>query len=283
MYVNSTISGASYVFALEFTPRLTSSSQHVYGGYFIPTMTIPSGKWAVGLTAGCATLTVSAGAGTFASIYAAQPTGLTGTLGTDYGIYIEARTRASTNYAIYTAGQGIVRFGDRLTVDQASSTAAQPVLFLDQGDVSEQCIQFSSDATDRDIHLFTVNVTGAPAMDWLETPDIFSLNKGLKLTGTLDTDGFIGNTVEKSSGYTATATDYAIMCDASGGGFTITLPAAASHTGRVYHIKKIDLSGNIVTVDGNSSETIDDATTAVLTTQYESITIQSDGDEWFIL
>jgi hypothetical protein len=120
-------------------------------------------------------------------------------------------------------------------------------------------------------------------MDWLETPDIFSLNKGLKLTGTLDTDGFIGNTVEKSSGYTATATDYAIMCDASGGGFTITLPAAASHTGRVYHIKKIDLSGNIVTVDGNSSETIDDATTAVLTTQYESITIQSDGDEWFIL
>ena len=106
---------------------------------------------------------------------------------------------------------------------------------------------------------------------------------GLTINGTLDTDGFIGATVEKSSGYTATASDFAIMCDASGGGFTITLPAAASHTGRVYHIKKIDSSGNIVTVDGNSSETIDDATTAVLTTQYESITIQSDGDEWFIL
>jgi hypothetical protein len=99
----------------------------------------------------------------------------------------------------------------------------------------------------------------------------------------LDTDGFVRNAVEKSSGYTATANDYAIMCDASGGGFTITLPAAASHTGRVYHIKKIDSSGNIVTVDGNSSETIDDATTAVLTTQYEAITIQCDGDEWFIL
>ena len=120
-------------------------------------------------------------------------------------------------------------------------------------------------------------------MAWLETPDTFDLNKGLKLTGTLDTDGFIGNTVEKSSGYTATATDYAIMCDASGGGFTITLPAVASHTGRVYHIKKIDSSGNLVTVDGNSSETIDDATTATLASQYDAITIQSDGDEWFIL
>ena len=106
---------------------------------------------------------------------------------------------------------------------------------------------------------------------------------GGTFTGTVNTKGFIGNLVTKTSGYTATATDYTILCNASGGAFTITLPAAASHTGRIYHIKKIDSSANAVTVDGNASETIDDGLTAVLTVQYESITIQSDGSEWWIL
>jgi hypothetical protein len=106
---------------------------------------------------------------------------------------------------------------------------------------------------------------------------------GGTFTGTVETKGFIGNLRTKTSGYTATATDYTILCNASGGAFTITLPAAASHTGRIYYIKKIDSSANTVTVDGNSSETIDDGLTAVLTVQYESITIQSDGSEWWIL
>jgi hypothetical protein len=53
--------------------------------------------------------------------------------------------------------------------------------------------------------------------------------------------------------------------------------------GRVYNIKKIDSSPNIVTVDGDGSETIDDGTTAALTVQYEAITIISDGAEWWIL
>jgi hypothetical protein len=92
-----------------------------------------------------------------------------------------------------------------------------------------------------------------------------------------------GNLVTKTSAYTATASDHTIICNATSGSFTVTLPTAASHTGRIYHIKKIDSSGNIVTVDGNSSETIDDGATAILTVQYESISIQSDGTEWWIL
>jgi len=73
------------------------------------------------------------------------------------------------------------------------------------------------------------------------------------------------------------------------GDITITLPTAASSfnsvdgIGRIYRIKKIDADADTVTVDGNGSETIDDGTTATLTAQYESITIQSDGSEWWIL
>lgn len=74
-----------------------------------------------------------------------------------------------------------------------------------------------------------------------------------------------------------------VLVDASGGAVTITLPAADLHSGRIYDVKKIDSSANAVTVDGNGSETIDDATTQTLSSQYASLRIISDGTEWWIL
>jgi hypothetical protein len=64
---------------------------------------------------------------------------------------------------------------------------------------------------------------------------------------------------------------------------TITLPAAASHSGRVYVIKKTYLAGTGVIIDGNAAETIDCAATVTLTVQYSSRTIQSDGTNWQII
>lgn len=87
----------------------------------------------------------------------------------------------------------------------------------------------------------------------------------------------------KTTSYTATNSDAVILCDASAAGITVTLPTAVGRLGRVYNIKKIDSSSFTVTVDGDGSETIDDGTTAILTVQYESITIISDGTEWWIL
>lgn len=109
-------------------------------------------------------------------------------------------------------------------------------------------------------------------------------NGYILLDSNVDINGGIQlNLVTKTGAYTATASDYTILCNAVGGAFTITLPAAASHTGRIYNIKKIDSSANAVTVDGNGGETIDGGVTAILTVQYESITIQSDGSNWHIL
>lgn len=89
--------------------------------------------------------------------------------------------------------------------------------------------------------------------------------------------------VTKTSGYTATTSDGIILCDASGGSFSVTLPAAASNTGRRYYVKKIDATANIVTVDGNGVETIDDSATVLLSSQYDAVTIACDGSEWWIL
>ena len=90
--------------------------------------------------------------------------------------------------------------------------------------------------------------------------------------------------VTKTTTYTLLSTDDLVLSDASGGAFTLTLPAAASNSGKVYYIKKIDAGlTDAVTVDGNASETIDGATTTTLNTENEQLTIVSDGTNWEIL
>ncbi len=64
---------------------------------------------------------------------------------------------------------------------------------------------------------------------------------------------------------------------------TITLPAASDNEGTVYIFKKIDSSGNSVTIDGYENETIDGEQTVVLNLQFAYVTVACDGDEWFII
>jgi hypothetical protein len=91
-------------------------------------------------------------------------------------------------------------------------------------------------------------------------------------------------TVAKTANYTATLADEVILCDASGGSFTITLPAAASSNKKTLLIKRTDQTlANAVTIDGNASETIDGATTRALATKYESLVIVCDGSNWHVL
>lgn len=91
-------------------------------------------------------------------------------------------------------------------------------------------------------------------------------------------------TSTKTSNYTVTEADRdrLILVDATSGAVTITLLAAATAgNGFRVAIKKIDSSGNAVTIDGNLSETIDGNTTSTLSTQYDSENLISDGSNWF--
>lgn len=83
--------------------------------------------------------------------------------------------------------------------------------------------------------------------------------------------------VTKTSDYTAAITDSVIACT---GTLTVTLPAVSGIGGRIYHIK--NTGTGIVTVDGNSSETIDDELTVDLIPD-ENLTVATDGSEWYIL
>lgn len=74
-----------------------------------------------------------------------------------------------------------------------------------------------------------------------------------------------------------------VLGDASSGDVTFTLPRSGSMVGRVLTIKKIDSSTNDVIVDAYASETIDGGTTASIGTQWVSLRLQSDGNNWVIM
>jgi hypothetical protein len=63
---------------------------------------------------------------------------------------------------------------------------------------------------------------------------------------------------------------------------TMTLPSVTT-SGKIIRVKKTDSSANAVVVQRGGTSTIDGATTKILYSQYESITVVSDGTNWHII
>lgn len=91
-------------------------------------------------------------------------------------------------------------------------------------------------------------------------------------------------TSSKSADFNVASTEfnYTYLIDASGGTVTATLPAAADvFAGFTVRFKPTDVS-NIITLDGNGSETIDGATTRTIDVVDKVVQITCDGSNWQI-
>lgn len=86
-----------------------------------------------------------------------------------------------------------------------------------------------------------------------------------------------------SADTTATFADECLFVDATSANVTVTLPPVADARGREILVKKIDSSGHTVTIDGDGSETIDGATTKVLSSQWDSARIVSTASFWYVV
>jgi hypothetical protein len=82
----------------------------------------------------------------------------------------------------------------------------------------------------------------------------------------------------KTTAYTVTLNDSTVFAN---GTFTVTLPAAATATGRLFHVKNI--STGVITVKGNSTEKIDSNNTFPLTAQNQTVSVQSDGTQFWVI
>lgn len=103
-------------------------------------------------------------------------------------------------------------------------------------------------------------------------------NSHLEVKGSLSL-----NVTSISSATTLTDVHNVILTDASGGAFTITLPAASGNDGRVYYIKESVGSTNTITIDGDGTENIDGVGNKTITTAYGSMRVVCDGSNWFII
>ena len=112
-----------------------------------------------------------------------------------------------------------------------------------------------------------------------------------QVTGSITISGSLLNTGTVSydhtlSPYTLTGTQQFILIDPSGGDVTINIPDAATYPGREIKLKLTENSNaNTVTLQCQGADTIDGAAsnTTALDTQYEAISVVSDGGtNWFI-
>lgn len=82
--------------------------------------------------------------------------------------------------------------------------------------------------------------------------------------------------------YVVTNQDCVLLCNASNGQITITLPNPSESTGRSLNIKKIDTSTHLVVLEA-FSKTIDNLATYQMKYSMESIVVISDGANYFVL
>lgn len=81
---------------------------------------------------------------------------------------------------------------------------------------------------------------------------------------------------------TVRVADGVLLADATAGVVTLTLPKAETMRGRRVTVKKLD-NANDVEVAAASGETVDGAADVTLTTQYEVVTVVSDGTAWHVV
>jgi hypothetical protein len=110
------------------------------------------------------------------------------------------------------------------------------------------------------------------------------INGALSSTATKITGSAAGqflNVVSTSVDLTLTNTNDVVLASASSGLRTITLPVPSS--GKTLTVKKTDSAVNPVKILPAGSETIDGVASYNLSAQYESISITTDGTNWYII
>ncbi len=97
----------------------------------------------------------------------------------------------------------------------------------------------------------------------------------------LDVNGSLATKVSTVTGSTTLDINYSVVLCNSSSAVTITLPSASSCSGRQYTVKNINTGA--VTITPNGSQAIDGNSFFILSSQYNIISIVSDGTNWSIL
>lgn len=174
---------------------------------------------------------------------------------------------AASGYKLHFFTPGTTTYKNIYTTAAKSVTVSNPVTLNSQGQLPSDVYL---DGT-YDVQFAAGSDTSPPASPIWTRSNVTSLTQ------------FIFNVSSKTANYTVLETDAnsIILCDATSGNITITLPTAASAgSGFMVWVKKTDASANTVTIDADGSETISGASTVVFTDQNNCAMVVSDATNW---
>lgn len=198
----------------------------------------------------------------------------------------------------------------RINAKEAAITSGTTAQYW-RGDKTFQTLQISAvangtlqgitanstiDSTNRIIKITgsTGSLTGTgPGLEMYWSGTSSTLQSYNRLTSAVQPIAILGSTISLAGGVyadtrnvtasaTATVSDFKITVN-NVAIATITLPPAAGSNRQILIIKKLSGIALNVTIQANAAELIDGTNTKVLTLQYSSLMIQSDGTKWDIL
>lgn len=158
------------------------------------------------------------------------------------------------------------------TLEITQSTDQNENIPLDSTDIQE-CIDGLT-ASSKPIKLYRL-VNGMTAI--LDEHDYMDMRQFINVE-TPTSNMVISPVASVNTNTTLDNSHYIVLVTATA---TITLPSAAIHLGRQFIIKNNGV-GVTITIDTTSSQTIDDSLTLVISDQYVSVSLCSDGANWVI-
>lgn len=253
-------------------------------GIYIPTLTRGQNNFGVYVEGGMPSYFGSGfGVGT------TSPLGLVHVLGNTTGSHIIQNTSAfSTSSGAYTryyntgtptaAGQNIGG------IAMGSNPSGSTVRIAAQIDAISDAVWTDGSSHPSVLRFFTTTSGSAFVSEKMRITNSGNIGIGTASpNSTLHTNGSISNNIITiTSNTTIGINNYTILSNGASIDITVTLPNATTCSGRIYCIKKIN-SGNSVIIQPVSSQTIDGSVSTTITTQWQSIQIQSNGSNWFIL
>ena len=99
----------------------------------------------------------------------------------------------------------------------------------------------------------------------------------------LNKSGFIVPVRTVTASGDITEDDRVVLVDAGSGKLSMDVYSTSSNAGAMVTIKKKDTSTNTVTITTEGSDTIDGQAELYLQAPYDSVTLVSDGSNWFVI
>ena len=132
------------------------------------------------------------------------------------------------------------------------------------------------------------NLTFDPSSNLLNVEGRLRANI-VQIEGGLQTQGAVSYNITSVSEalYDIGEDDYTVLCNTADNQVNVRLPPACNHTGRVLIVKKTDsnkykLTSNVLTISCDESN-IDLTNKLTIKMNYSTRTLQSDGDNWWII